>query len=340
MSKLTVEMARECYREYLVSLGFRPDTVKMRLLYAFRFFSYLVQRGHTDLRDVTVKEIRDYIECIDVEVSEKTGKRLSEGTKRISFVSVKQVFKSLYLCELIIVNPCHGLEMKRKGKDAPRVILTQKETEKLLTGIDISTPIGMRDRTLCELLYSSALRISEALKLKVSDVDFDKREVLVRGKRSKDRVVPVTGVGIAFVKLFLGRMGKRRKRGYVFEWKGDRFKKCAANARFKEWARKAGVYKKRLSIHSLRHSTATHLLENGANLRYVQELLGHESIETTVRYTHWNAESLKKYYKSYHPGENEYYEEVDEEYRAKLEKLKEELVKERERRARSKKNNR
>jgi integrase/recombinase XerD len=302
------------------------------------FFGYLTHANLADLREVNANEIRGYLSHLGVAVSEKTGKPLCDGTKRNAFGSVKQVFKSLYLAELILANPCRDIKLKRKEREAPRAILTQKETDKFLTAIDTTTRIGMRDRALFELLYSSGLRIGEALKLRVRDVDFEAREIAVRkGKMGKDRIVPVTAVGIAFLKLFLGRISERRKRGYVFEWKGGKLKMCAANMRLKLWAQKAGVYKKRLSLHSIRHSCATHLLENGADLRYVQELLGHESIETTVRYTHWNVESLKKFYKSYHPRENEYYEEADAEYRTKLAKLKAELAKDRTRRVRGRK---
>lgn len=339
MSRLSIEIVKECLKDFLVNSGFHPDTVKLRVADACKFFSYLTHAGVMDIREVTVKEIRGYVEYLDTLISKRTGRLLREGTKRNMFVSVKQVFTSLYLSELIIVNPCQDLQMKRKRIDSIKAILTQEETEKLLSGIDIAAPIGMRDRALFEIIYSSGLRISEALKLKISDVDFNKREILIKGKKGKDRVVPITGVGIVFLKLFLDSMGRLKERGYVFEWVGTRFKKCAANHRFKEWAIKTGVYKKGLSVHSLRHSIATHLLENGADLRYVQELLGHESIETTVTYTHWNVESLKKHYKSYHPGENVYYEEVDDEYKKKIKQLKDELAKDRKRRARFKKTN-
>jgi integrase/recombinase XerD len=327
MSGIGIEIARECLREHLVNLGYRQETIKQNLARASIFFKYIRSRGITDLREVSAKEMREYLGYIDSMISDKTGTHLSEGTKRNVFDSAKRVFKSLYLAELIIADPCQYVESKRKSKEAPRTVLSQNETEKLLSSIDTSTRIGKRDRALFELLYSSGLRISEALKLKVSDIDFEKRELVVRkGKLGKDRVVPVTEVGIVFLKLFLGKMSRRRKRGYVFEWNGERLKTCAAESRLKKWAKSAGVYRKRFSLHSIRHSTATHLLENGADIRYVQELLGHESIQTTVKYTHWNFESLKKYYKSFHPRENEYYEEVDEEYRGKLDKLRRELV--------------
>ena len=338
MSKLLIEMARESLREFLVNSGYHRHTVTMHLATASMFFRYLTRCNLFDLREVSVKVIREYLAHLDIMISEKTGKRLSGGTKRIAFTSVKLIFKSLYLAELIVANPCREITLKRQRIESVRAILTQDEIETLLSGIETATPIGLRDRTLFELLYSSGLRIGEALRLKVSDIDFDKREIAVRkGKMCKDRLVPVTAVAAAFLKLYLNRTGNRQKRGYLFEYNRRRLDKSTANKRFKDWAAKTGVFKKGLSLHSIRHSIATHLLENGADLRYVQELLGHESIETTVRYTHWNFESLKKYYKSYHPRENEYYEEVSGEYRTNLVKLKNELEKDRTRRAKFKK---
>ena len=132
-------------------------------------------------------------------------------------------------------------------------------------------------------------------------------------------MVSVHNVALKFLRLFL--IESRVKKGPLFYsiYREKRLDKTAINNRFIHWLKKAGMYRCNLSSHCIRHSTAVHLLAGGADLRYVQELLGHESIETTVLYTHELLDNLKKIYKSYHPRENEYFKEVDLEYMKRIE---------------------
>lgn len=201
-------------------------------------------------------------------------------------------------------------------------MVSQENMRKLLEWIHTDSVCGIRDRAIYELIYSSGLRAGEAARLKVGDVDFENRILYIRkSKHGKDRFVPVTEGAAAFLAYYLEeRIAK--KESYVFPGTKNRhIAVTTISRRFKGWAKKAGVYEKGLCIHSVRHATATHLLENGAGIRYVQELLGHESIETTVSYTKQLYRSLKQMYKRYHPRENEYYKEVDEEYCKRIDEL-------------------
>ncbi len=232
--------------------------------------------------------------------------------------AVHDLFRCLYARDLILTNPCQSYRPKIKREGIKRAVLSEAEMARILDGIPIDDPVRLRDRALFELLYSSGLRIGEALKLKVSDVDVENRMVLIRrGKGGKDRVEPVSETAMSFLKLHLENSGNG-KEDLVFKGVKGRLTSSTVNDRFKKMAVKAGVEKKHLSVHSIRHSVATHLLEHGADLRYVQELLGHESIETTVIYTHCLTESLKRMYKTHHPRENESYRETDAEYRNRL----------------------
>ena len=151
--------------------------------------------------------------------------------------------------------------------------------------------------------------------LDAGDIDFENRMVQIRdSKFGKDRVVPVSKVAIAFLKKYAGR----RSEGAIFRGNRGRLSTGAINKRFKELLKKQGLYREGLSTHSIRHCTATHLLAGGADLRYVQELLGHDSIETTVLYTFELQENLKRIYRSHHPRENGYFKEVDPDYLRKL----------------------
>ena len=184
-------------------------------------------------------------------------------------------------------------------------------------------------RLLYQTAMLSGLRAGDITNLNVEDVDFEARMVLLKeGKFSKDRVVPVSKVAAAFLKIYLE--ARRRKTNILFTGpRGSRTSVSAINTRCKKWMKESGVYKKGFCSHSIRHSTAVHLLSHGADLRYVQELLGHESIETTVTYTHDLHENIRRVYKSFHPRENIYFKEVAAVYFERLNRFKEELSEQR-----------
>jgi integrase/recombinase XerD len=191
-------------------------------------------------------------------------------------------------------------------------VFSEEEITRLrfLDGIDIHQPLGLRDRAIFELLYSSGLRASEVGKLNRGDIDLDSRMLIVRdAKSSKDRVVPISEVAHRFLSLYLG--GASNAQHPAFLGQKGRIGPGCVTRRFGFHLARAGLEGKGLSVHSIRHATATHLLAHGADLRYVQELLSHQSIETTVVYTNELFENLKRIYKSFHPRENALYREID-----------------------------
>lgn len=217
-----------------------------------------------------------------------------------------------------------------------RAIFTQDEINNFLNSVSTETIIGERDRAFFELMYSSGLRVTEELNLNLTDIDLSQRLIFIQqGKGDKDRIVPFSEVALTFLKNYIDN-GRKAFIGFVKGTNKEEQKALFLTSRgklnvmtirlyFRRQLEKLGIKRERLTIHSIRHSTATHLLEAGASIRYVQELLGHEDIETTARYTHLMMENLKKAYKSAHPRENKYYEEVTGEYLENLKKLKEEL---------------
>jgi site-specific recombinase XerD len=203
--------------------------------------------------------------------------------------------------------------------------LTRDEITRFLEQLNTGTSQGLKDRTLFELIYSSGLRVAEIAALKVKDINFERREMLVRGKGSRDRLVPFSKVARDFLLLFLKDRADRPE-AWVFcgsrgSRTGEHMRSGGISERFKTLLRRFEMDKKEISTHSIRHSTATHLLENGASVRHVQELLGHKSIETTVRYTHIQTEGLLKIYRKHHPREHGLYETVDEGYNNRLETI-------------------
>ena len=323
---LSVEKAKILFREYLKGLGYKPKTLHTILSSLDVLKRYLNDKVHTkDLRDITREDLVSYVSYLREVKSERTQKRLSNATVRKRFYDVSQLFRYLYFAEMILTNPSQGIELKTRGEVGRRAILSREEMNRFLDGIEIGDMVGLRDRAMFELLYSSGLRVSEASNLKTGDIDMEGRMVMVRrGKMGKDRVEPVSEVAMKFVRKYVeGR--EEEKESPVFERVcGGKMSGGAVGARFRKHAERAGIKREGVSAHSIRHSIATQLLENGADIRYVQELLGHESIETTVRYTHALYENMKKVYKRYHPRENEYYKEITAEYRERIEEFKRE----------------
>jgi site-specific recombinase XerD len=184
-------------------------------------------------------------------------------------------------------DPGEGLTARKQVKTIGRKIPSPAEMIQILDAVDTE-----RERALFELMYASGLRFFEAVGLRLADVDLEQRIALVReGKGGKDRYVPFSAIARDWI---LACIGGSRANGYT--------------------------------LHCIRHACATHLLEGGVQVRYVQELLGHESLSTSQRYTRPSVERIKAVYRSFHPRENQHYEEVSEEYRREVERLRTELL--------------
>jgi site-specific recombinase XerD len=285
------------------------------------FFRWASQRGTPDLRTLGKKDLVSFHTWLGAQRSKRTGEELAPSTINHRFHVVRMLFSSLYRAGMIAENPAHGLKLKvpehRYWKRRP---LSREEITKFLETIDIESETGFRDRVLFELLYSSGLRVGEAATLKVKDLDFERRLMIVRGKFDRDRMVPISEVAHDFLVHFLGERIEDGE-AWVFPGYGGHLTRSYISERFRELLRRFDMDRKDISTHSIRHSTATHLLENGASVRHVQELLGHLSVESTVRYTHVMTDSLAKVYRKHHPRERELFEEVDDAYLKRLERI-------------------
>ena len=198
------------------------------------------------------------------------------------------------------------LDRPKAGRHLPKV-LSVEQTDKLLSSIDVSTPLGVRDDALFELIYSCGLRISEACGLKVANVHFDERLILVHGKGDKERLVPFGEIAAKKLTKYMNEVRpglvKGRNISEVFvNYKGEPISRKGVWKRFQEMEALSGVQSK---VHTLRHSFATHLLAGGADLRSVQELLGHSDLSTTTIYTHVTDRQLEDAHKKYFEGKND-----------------------------------
>ncbi len=200
-------------------------------------------------------------------------------------------------------NPALLLECPQRSRKLPRV-LTVEQTDRFLSAIDTSKPLGIRDRALFELIYSCGLRISEAAGLSLSDVRLKERFVLVTGKGSKERFVPFGAAAGYWLKRWLeeGRPSVRGAEKSPALFVNSRGKSISRKGIWKQFQGIEAVSGVTAKVHTLRHSFATHLLAGGADLRSVQELLGHSDISTTQIYTHVEAEALHLYHTDFFPG--------------------------------------
>lgn len=248
---------------------------------------------------------------------------LGKRTMRMKLAAVKSMFKFHVRSGTLDHNPA-ALTSSPKIETKLPSFLQQTEAVALQTAFDLSTPEGLRDAALCELLYGSGLRISEALQLNVGDIDTHSRSVRVLGKRNKERIVPVTQTSIDAIAAYMKVRSEFRIQPSVARvtvvnqasqapseplpdehalFLGARGKRLTPQGAYRIVRRTLGpiTEAQRKSPHVLRHSFATHLLDNGADLKAVSEMLGHSSLSTTQVYTHVSVERLKDAYQKAHP---------------------------------------
>jgi len=321
---------KEClsvFEKQMQAAGYKQKSIKHKLDLLKPFGRYLERKEIEDVRDVTAQDLHEFAQAVQEAVSKK-GTPYSEVTWKAMLMQVRHLFKCLYIHELILQDTGQDLKVQRSPKRYTRPVFTRDEITRFLDGIDLDQPGGLRDRALFELMYATGIRLGEALNLDIGDIDFKEKMLLIRnGKMGKDRIVPVGTAAMRFLGVYVaGR--EEKKSSPVFSGNTPRLSSPGVHHAFWKWMKQAGISRKGLCIHSIRHATATHLLENGADIRYVQELLGHESVDTTSIYTHAVYENMKKVYRMYHPRENEYYMDASKEYDARIAGFVVELTKE------------
>ncbi len=222
---------------------------------------------------------------------------------------VKAYFKYLLLEGFIDINPSTLLETPKVGRKLPAT-LTTEEIDALVEGIDISKAEGQRNKAIVETLYSCGLRVSELIDLRISNLHFRMGFIKVEGKGNKERLIPIGRRAKKEIKLYLKEhrvklnVAKDSEDIVFLNRRGQKLSRVMIFTIIKNLAKKAN-FKKSISPHTFRHSFASHLVEGGADLRAVQEMLGHESILTTEIYTHLDREYLKETIKNFHPRSKE-----------------------------------
>lgn len=250
-----------------------------------------------DLISLTSADLEDFFcQLRDIGIGARSQARILSG--------IKSFYKFLIIEDYIQNDPTELIDSPRLGTHLPEV-LSLNEIDAIINGIDLSIKEGQRNRAMLETLYSCGLRVSELVKLKLSHCYFKEEYIMVEGKGCKQRLVPISQRAIYEIQLWLlDRKELAVKNGsedYVFlNRRGAGLSRSMIFRIIKEQAALAGVHKN-ISPHTFRHSFATHLLEGGANLRVIQQMLGHESIQTTEIYTHMDKTYLREQILAFHP---------------------------------------
>ena len=237
-------------------------------------------------------------------VAELRAAGLSPATIARRVASIRSLFRHLVLIGAVTENPAADLDLPRRVKRLPRT-LSPGEAERLIEAAAGTTPRALRDRALVELLYGSGLRVSEAVGLDKAGVDLDQRLVRTVGKGGKERVVPVGRQAVEALRRYLSRgrphLDRRHRPELFLNAQGGALTRAGAFLILRRLAGKAGLEPERVHPHLLRHSFATHLLEGGADLRSVQEMLGHADLSTTELYTHVTDRRRRELFFQAHP---------------------------------------
>ena len=246
----------------------------------------------SDLTLVTPGDIEDYLSTLD---------GLSKRSQARNLSALRSFFKWLVLEGYLKDNPCDKVDAPKLGRYLPAT-LSVEEVISIIDAVDTSTWLGKRDRALLEVLYGCGLRVSEAVGLKINSLYMDEGFVRVIGKGDKERLVPIGEVASEALLAYLAeRPSEMSSCEYVFVNRyGAPLSRISAFKTVKSMARLAGV-RKEISPHTFRHSFATHLIENGADIRIVQEMLGHESVSTTEIYTHIDTTTWHPAILDHHP---------------------------------------
>ena len=256
-----------------------------------------VESEGKDFATISYQDLQQFVAQLrDIGIHPRSQARIISG--------IKSFYRFLLLDEYITADPTELLESPKIGLKLPEV-LTVNEINDILDTIDLSLPEGQRNRAMLEVLYSCGLRVSELISLRYSDVYFDEGFIRVEGKGSKQRLVPISETAIREIKNYLlDRNLMVVKKGFedilFLSRRGTALSRIMVFHIIKQQTEMAGVHKN-VSPHTFRHSFATHLLEGGANLRAIQEMLGHEKITTTEIYTHIDRQFLRKEILEHHP---------------------------------------
>ncbi len=293
---------KEALKDYQIYLelerGLSENSIKSYTLDIKKLINYLVQHQiNSSPIKINEEEIRQFIYETSKQINTKSQARIISG--------LRGFFSYLIFEDYREDNPISLIDIPKTGRKLPET-LSVEEIDKLISFIDLSSPQGERNRSILETLYGCGLRVSELISLKISDLFFEEGFIKVTGKGSKQRFVPIAEQTQKYITIYKNEIRNKQNiaKGHedilYLNRRGKQLTRAMIFTIIKQLSKKAEM-QKNISPHTFRHSFATHLLENGADLRAIQQMLGHESITTTEIYVHTNQAFLKKVIEKYHP---------------------------------------
>ncbi len=307
-NKTEMEELKDKFLEQLLINNFSEYTIRNANYALIDLFKFLRSKHISRIADVTSDVLKDYQSKIMQIKQEKNGKPLSVLTIVKKLQPLKEFFKWLNKNCIIFYDPTLDMEIPAQKKSLPSTILTQEEVEKILSIPKENNIIGFRDKTILEFFYATGIRNFELRKLKIKDIDFENKTIFIKeGKGKKDRVVPIIPIAIKYLKKFIEevrlKFQRNKKEETVFlTLNGKPFGRQGLCELIQKYGIASNISKP-VTAHVIRHSIATHLLENGMSIRYIQKFLGHESLGTTQRYARVMIKDLRRMYTKHHPKE-------------------------------------
>ena len=303
----------ESFKEHLMLLNFSDrsvDTYYKEVTYFINFLEKHYPRI-TSFEKITKDIIVDYQQFLSQYKTIK-GKFLSNKSQRKRIIILKKFFNYLLKNDFILNDPTYNISVPRKEITVVRDIISEKEVKDILKSIKTDSPRNIRDKAILELVYATGMRTTECCNLKVADINLKEQTlIVVRGKGKKSRIIPLTQYATHYIELYLEKARKYFLRfkindpGYLFlNNRGNPFNANTINKFvLQRILKKVKIKNKHITFYTFRHSIATHLLKNKVDIRYIAQLLGHSSLNTTQVYTHVEISDLKRIHSLTHPRE-------------------------------------
>jgi len=300
---------KEKYRRHLTVIHYAPETIKRYIYFLNRFFAWLEAQGVTEIGAVTKDHVQDYQTHLYETVNSR-GEPNSVFHQNNTLKAIKGLFRFLAEQNYLVSDPSRDVSYARTPKRLPRSILTGPEAKKVIHATNTKTATGYRDRAIIEVFYSTGIRRNELINLELSDVDYHEGFVRINsGKGNKDRVVPIGKIACRYIENYVKgvrpMLVKDPTDNHLFlTMNGTKISKNRVWQLIKVYSKKTKI-KKNITTHTFRHTCATLMLKNKANIRHIQELLGHSSLDSTQVYTSVTITDLKEVHSKCHPREKD-----------------------------------
>lgn len=307
--RLPCSMAADAveYLRWLEVRNYSAATVHNRKNYLTYFIRWAMDHGLHDACEITRPILERYQRFLFLYRKKLNNQPLSARSQHTQLLPIKAFFQWLTRQNLILSNPAADLELPRMEKKLPQSVLTAPEAEQVINLADVHDPLGLRDRCLMEVLYSTGIRRKELVNLSIYDLDPSRGILMIRqGKGKKDRVVPIGERAVAWLERYVQEVRpqlctNQSERVLFLTGSGEPISCMRASEIVREYINRANLGKKG-SCHIFRHTCATLMLENGADIRYIQQMLGHAELSTTEIYTHVAIHKLKEIHTATHPA--------------------------------------